>query len=53
MSSKFCITSCQWIVHDGEEDEDDIDSTKSDEETVKEGGDLYSRDDNDGQNVSK
>ena len=53
MSSQFCITSCQWIVHDGEEDEDDIDSTKSDEETVKEGGDLYSWDDNDGQNVTK
>ena len=53
MSSQFCITSCQWIVHDGEEDEDDIDSTKSDEETVKEGGDLYSWDHYDWQNITK
>ena len=46
-------TSCKRVIHDGEEDEDDIDSTKRDEETVKEGGDLYSWDDDDGQNVTK
>ena len=49
----FNITSRQRVIHNGEEDEDDIDSAKSDEETVKEGGDLYSWDDNDGQNVTK
>ena len=46
------ITSMEWVVHDSKDNENYIDSWKSDEKTVKEAAHLHPWDDDDRQNVT-